>query len=72
MKKFLAITSIIVSALVVGCINYSKDATIIGELDFEIYDFEYCGHDYVVFTESNKTINVIHNPDCKCRLHDNK
>lgn len=43
-----------------------------GEVDMEIYEFEYEGHDYLTFTEYGKTINVIHSPDCKCRLHDDK
>ena len=72
MKKVLAISSIIVASILVGCMNYSRDKEIVGELDLEIYNFEHDGHDYIVFTENNRTINVIHSPDCVCRLHDNK
>lgn len=36
------------------------------ELDMEIYDMEFEGHDYLIFTEYGKTINVLHDPNCKC------
>ena len=36
------------------------------ETDIEIYEFEYEGHEYLIFTEYGNTINVLHNPDCKC------
>lgn len=35
------------------------------EMDMEIYEFGYDGHEYLIFTEYGKTINVIHDPDCK-------
>lgn len=31
----------------------------------EIFEFEYNGHEYLIFTEMGKTINVTHDPDCK-------
>lgn len=36
------------------------------EVDMEIYDMEFEGHDYLIFTEYGKTINVLHDPSCKC------
>ena len=36
------------------------------EMDVEIYDMEFEGHDYLIFTEYGKTINVLHDPSCKC------
>ena len=37
------------------------------EVDLEIYDFEYENHDYLIFSEQGKTINVLHDPNCeKC------
>lgn len=36
------------------------------ELDMEIYDMEFEGHDFLIFTEYGKTINVLHDPSCKC------
>lgn len=42
------------------------------EVDMEIYEFEHEGHQYMIFEENGQTISVIHNPDCKCRLHDDK
>lgn len=35
------------------------------EVDMEIYDMEFEGHDYLIFTEYWKTINVLHDPSCK-------
>ena len=73
MRRFLAVFTILVAIVFVGCIgNKNKEIEIEPEIDMEIYDFSYDGHDYIVFTEKGKTINVIHNPDCKCRLHDDK
>lgn len=43
------------------------------EYDMEIYEFEHKGHEFLVFTEFGKTINVLHDPDCnKCRQCDIK
>lgn len=42
------------------------------EVDMEIYEFENEGHEYMIFEENGRTISVIHNPNCKCRLHDDK
>lgn len=36
------------------------------EMDMEIYDMEFEGHDYLIFTEYGKTINVLHDQNCKC------
>lgn len=71
MKKILAFTSILIAALFVGCIDLNN-GEMVDEFDMEIYDFSHDGHDYIVFTKGVKTINVIHNPDCNCHLHDIK
>lgn len=42
------------------------------EVDMEIYEFEHEEHQYMIFEEDGRTISVIHNPNCDCRLHDVK
>ena len=53
------------------CTN-SNFSTTTDEVDMEIYEFEHEGHQYMIFEENGRTISVIHNPDCNCRLHDVK
>lgn len=53
------------------CTN-SNLSTTTDEVDMEIYEFEHEGHQYMIFEENGRTISVIHNPDCNCRLHDVK
>lgn len=36
------------------------------EVDMEIYDVEFEGHSYLIFKEYWRTINVLHDPNCKC------
>lgn len=44
-------------------VNFNQNSE---EVDLEIYDFEYNGHQYLIFTEYGRTINVLHDPDCEC------
>lgn len=53
------------------CAN-SNFSTTTDEVDMEIYEFEHEGHKYMIFEENGRTISVIHNLDCNCRLHDVK
>lgn len=53
------------------CTN-SNFITSTDEVEMEIYEFENEGHQYMIFEENGRTISVIHNPDCNCRLHDVK
>ena len=68
MKK-LIIAVIIFAALqclamwLISDVNFTYNSE---ELDVEIYDMEFEGHDYLIFTEYGKTINVLHDPSCKC------
>ena len=68
MKKVI-IAVIIFAALqclamwLISDVNFTQNSE---EIDMEIYDFEYEGHDYLIFTEYGKTINVLHDPSCNC------
>lgn len=45
-------------------VNFSSNTN---EVDMEIFEFEYSGHEYLIFTEMGNTINVTHDLDCeKC------
>lgn len=68
MKKII-IAAIIFAALqclsmwLISDVNFTKNGE---EIDMEIYDMEFEGHDYLIFTEYGNTINVLHDPSCKC------
>lgn len=68
MKK-ITIAAIIFVALqclsmwLISDVNFTYNSE---ELDMEIYDMEFEGHDYLIFTEYGKTINVLHDPNCNC------
>lgn len=68
MKKII-IAAIIFAALqclsmwLISDVNFTYNSE---ELDMEIYDMEFEGPDYLIFTEYGKTINVLHDPSCKC------
>ena len=68
MKKII-IAAIIFAALqclsmwLISDVNFTHNSE---ELDMEIYDMEFEGHKYLIFTEYGKTINILHDPNCKC------
>lgn len=68
MKKII-IAAIIFATLqclsmwLISDVNFTSNSE---ELDMEIYDMEFEEHDYLIFTEYGKTINVLHDPNCKC------
>ena len=48
--------------LIAGC-NHELHSD---EIDIEVYDFDFDGHNYMIFTEYGRTISVVHDPDCRC------
>ena len=74
MKKIIiaAIVFIACQSIAVWMLSSVNFNTTTEEVDMEIYEFEYEGHQYMIFEENGRTISVIHNPDCNCRLHDVK
>ena len=34
------------------------------EVDMEIYEFEHEGHEFLIFEEYERTVSVIHDPNC--------
>ena len=34
------------------------------EVDLEIYEFEHEGHEFLIFEEYERTVSVIHDPNC--------
>lgn len=42
----------------------SIETTDTTELDFDVYEMEYEGHTYYVFSKQGTTISVLHSPDC--------
>ena len=62
MKNF--VISVIVFAVLqcmaiwlISDVNFSSSTN---EVDMEIFEFEYSGHEYLIFTEMGNTINVTH------------
>lgn len=74
MKKIIiaAIVFIACQSIAVWMLSSVNFNTTTEEVDMEIYEFEHEGHQYMIFEENGRTISVIHNPDCNCRLHDVK
>lgn len=59
----LAICSIFIAAIAFGCSgDYNK--AIKDEVELDVYEFQYEGHEYLVFTNNIRIINVIHSPSC--------
>lgn len=69
MKVRVILSIVVMSIFFTGCEGVSIN---LPSIDVEIFDFTHSGHDYIVFTERGRTINIIHNPDCSCHLHDVK
>lgn len=73
MKKIIAVVVFMAFQCIAVWILYSGNfKTHTEEVDMEIYEFENEGHEYMIFEENGRTISVIHNPNCECRLYDDK
>ena len=72
MKELLKDVSCIVLIVLLVCtmviapyvVIKSIETTDTTELDFDVYEMEYEGHTYYVFSEQGTTISVLHSPDC--------
>lgn len=47
-----------IAMLLISDINFTYNS--------EEVDMEFEGHDYLIFTENGRTINVLHDLDCDC------
>jgi hypothetical protein len=61
MKK--AIFILLVCLIIVSC---QRSYELNDEVEYYVVEYEYNGHDYILFDTMNGGLGVIHNPDCKC------
>lgn len=64
--KLIAIGVVVLFACLTTCTNNNMNDQVEDEVDMEIYEFNYEGHEYLIFSEFGNTISVIHNPGCSC------
>lgn len=68
MKQLVITLSTVIVLLIASyaCSLVNKQKEVGNEIEFDISEIYFEGHSYLVFGEYEKTINVVHNPNCNC------